>query len=132
MGTVYELGASGDTLATTPHRQGRPHGLARTWYGPGRPHERRPYQAGHEHGLAEGWWPNGQHQFRRLFQHGLYQGEVLEWYPNGQLGHRAYYLASQESGRQQLRQPDGTLRANYKARDGRQYGFIGSKHCATP
>ncbi|GAA4501317.1 hypothetical protein GCM10023172_22960 [Hymenobacter ginsengisoli] len=63
---------------------------------------------------------------------GVYQGEVLEWYPNGQLGRRANYLAGQEAGRQQLWQPDGSLRANYEARDGQQYGLIGSKHCITP
>ena len=54
-----------------------------------------------------------------------------EWYENGQPERRGHYAHGQETGPQQLWLPDGTLRANYEARNGRQYGFIGSKHCAT-
>ena len=131
-GTTYEVGARGDTLATTPYRQGQPHGLARAWYGPRRPREQRRYVAGREEGLAQGWWADGRPHFQRWFRAGQYHGSVQEWYPNGQLYRRGHYAAGQEAGPQQLWQPDGTLRANYEARNGRQYGFIGSKHCATP
>jgi hypothetical protein len=60
-GTTCEVNARGDTLATTPYRQGQPHGLARAWYGPRQPR----YVAGREEGLTQGWWANGRPHFQR-------------------------------------------------------------------
>ncbi|SDY61571.1 toxin-antitoxin system YwqK family antitoxin [Hymenobacter psychrophilus] len=130
-GTTFELSPAGDTLALRPYQAGRLHGLARQWYGPGRPQEQRHYAAGREEGLAEGWWPDGSPRFRRNFRAGQYEGLVEEWYENGRPERRGHYAHGQEAGAQQLWLPDGTLRANYDARNGRQYGFIGTKHCAS-
>ena len=131
-GSTFELSATGDTLASTSYQAGKLHGWARSWYALRRPREARRYVDGREEGLAEGWFSNGRRQFQRTFRAGVYHGTVTEWYSNGQLYHVGNYAAGQEQGRQLYYQPEGSIRANYDARNGRQYGLIGSKHCATP
>ena len=43
----------------------------------------------------------------------------------------SHYAPGHEAGSQRMWYADGTLRANYVARDGRRYGLMGAKGCVT-
>ena len=117
--------------STTPYDQGKAYGLAQGWYPDGAKKFVRWYQRGKKEGTHVGWWDNGATQFVYHFQNGLHEGNAKEWYPNG-LRYRDFnYASGKESGAQQMWYQDGTLRANYVVKDGRRYGLIGSKPCAS-
>jgi hypothetical protein len=106
-------------------------GEERTWYPDGALRAIRYYAHGAKVGVHRGWWPDGTPQFERRFAHGRPDGLARTWYANGQLFDEHRYVAGQEAGPQQLWFADGRVRASYEIRDGRRYGSIGSKPCAS-
>jgi antitoxin component YwqK of YwqJK toxin-antitoxin module len=112
-------------------REGRPHGEERSWYAGGALRSIRMYEQGQKTGVHRGWWPDGRPQFERRFVAGISEGLSRTWHPNGQLFEEHRYVAGQESGLQQLWFESGAPRASYEIRNGRRYGSIGSKACAS-
>ena len=112
-------------------RDGRRHGEERSFYPGGALRAVRHYERGAEVGVHRGWWPDGTPQFERRYVDGRADGLARTWFATGRRFEEHRYVAGQEAGLQQLWYPDGRVRASYEVRDGRRYGSIGSKLCAS-
>jgi antitoxin component YwqK of YwqJK toxin-antitoxin module len=125
------LGAMVLTSPVTRHASDAPLTVTRSWYPNGQIAQERSYLAGRETGLHRGWWPNGMPKFVYAYAGGLLQGESREWFQSGALWRDQHYEAGHESGLQRLYWEDGRVRASYEVHDGRRYGLMGAKGCAT-
>jgi hypothetical protein len=128
-GWQYQLGLTGDTLYKASFLQGRAEGFHRQWYANHTLKEVRHYRKGWQEGDQRGWFDSGRPAFQYQFQQDVYEGSRQEWYPNGQPALYGHYHEGQENGLQQQWYADGTLKVNYVARNGRNYGFTGVKNC---
>lgn len=128
-GTLYHLSAAGDTLFKLGFREGKEDGEHVLYHGNGQLKEIRIYEAGKKVLIHTGYWPDGKLRFQYTFDNDLYKGTQFEWYENGKLLSRKNYAEGHEAGLQQVWNKEGRLIANYEARNGRNYGNIGTKHC---
>lgn len=128
-GWVYQLSASGDTMALTPYLRGKEEGMAQRWYANGQLSEQRFYHQGKKESEHRGWYANGRRRFLYHYKNDLYDGNVKEWQADGRPYRNFNYAMGYEAGRQQMWESDGRLKANYDVRDGRKYGLTGSKNC---
>nr|ARK12594.1 membrane-binding protein [Fibrella sp. ES10-3-2-2] len=129
-GRVYECTAGGDTLFSGTYLEGKAEGLHRHWYTSGQLKEERQYRNGWQEGEQRGWHESGKRAFVYQFAQDVYEGRRNEWYANGQPAQAGTYHNGQENGPQRQWFNDGTLKVNYEARNGRNYGFTGVKNCA--
>lgn len=135
-GTVYQLSPEGDTLFLQEVREGKPHGITRSWYprssnGTVQLQEVRFFVQGKREQTHYGYWENGNKKFEYTYTNDVYEGTQKEWYNNGVLYRIAHYHEGHEYGLQQAFTNDGALSVNYEARNGRNYGTIGKKRCRT-
>lgn len=128
-GWQYQLWPTGDTAFAGAFREGKAEGFHRYWYVTRQPQEIRHFQNGWQEGEQRGWHELGTPAFVYRFRNDVYHGSVKEWLPNGQLVQDGNYEAGQESGLQRQWFADGSLKANYVVRNGRNYGFTGVKNC---
>ena len=128
-GQLYQLNEWGDTVFLGLYRNGKEHGIQKTWYAKGRLREVRLFNKGEKEGRHTGYWENGNKRFDYLFEQDLWSGVQHEWHANGRLFKQSQYRAGYEQGLQRIWDTDGTLLANYEARKGRNYGNIGRKNC---
>ena len=128
-GRIYKLSPGNDTLFVQDILQGLKNGYSKFFYETGMPAEIRYFAAGKKEDAAEAWWPNGQKRFEYHYKNDLYEGLQQEWFANGQLYSSKNFLHGYEHGMQQNWDSTGGILANYEARNGRNYGNIGQKHC---
>ncbi|WP_461130052.1 toxin-antitoxin system YwqK family antitoxin [Spirosoma aerophilum] len=128
-GWQYQLGPTGDTLYKASFLQGQAEGYHRQWYDNRKLKEVRQYRNGWQEGEQRGWFESGRPAFQYQFRQDVYDGSRKEWYPNGQPALFGHYHDGQEAGSQQQWFANGTLKVNYVARNGRNYGFTGVKNC---
>ncbi|GAB3911694.1 hypothetical protein GCM10028803_53750 [Larkinella knui] len=128
-GRLYKLNTRLDTVFLGDYRNGQEHGIQKKWYAKGRLQEVRLFNQGEKEGRHIGYWDNGNKRFDYLFEQDLFSGIQKEWHANGQLFKQIHFLAGYEQGLQRVWDTDGTLIANYEARNGRNYGNIGRKNC---
>lgn len=129
-GILYRLQGK-DTLFRAAYLHGLEDGLHKFWYDDGRLKELHFYTAGKKTGTHTGYWPGGQKMYERSYKDDMYDGVERYWFENGQLCQLFHYKDGHEDGMQQVWTEDGAVLANYEARNGRNYGNIGDKHCAT-
>lgn len=130
-GYVLDLHPDGSPKKKTSIIEGKRNGPEWVWYPNGQLKEQRFYLDHQKHGEHKGWWPDGTPRFRYQFDRGQYDGEVINWFANGKPLSVFHYEQGQEVGSQRLYREDGSFKANYVVRDGRRYGLIGTKGCAT-
>ncbi|GAB2598722.1 toxin-antitoxin system YwqK family antitoxin [Spirosoma areae] len=128
-GWQYQLWPTGDTAFVGAFNAGKTEGWHRQWYANRRPKEIRQYSKGWQEGEQRGWYESGKPAFVYHFQHDVYEGNLKEWYPNGQPARDGNYHEGQENGAQRQWFANGSLKVNYVARNGRNYGFTGVKNC---
>lgn len=128
-GTVLARWEDGTLRAREPYARGRKDGEEIAYYPSGKLHWRRPFKQGVKEGTHVGWWENGQKMFEYPFHKGAYQGVTREWYATGAPAREGRYVNGAEAGLQRAWRENGTLYANYEARDGRQYGVINARLC---
>ncbi|TAE21752.1 MAG: toxin-antitoxin system YwqK family antitoxin [Cytophagales bacterium] len=128
-GWQVEVNPQGDTLALGGFLNGRAEGTHRRWYANGRLREERRYRNNWQEGQQQGWFPSGKRAFVYSFRGDVYEGNCKEWYENGRLARDVNYHNGQEEGRQRHWFADGSLKMNYVVREGRTYGFTGTKNC---
>ncbi len=128
-GWLYENYDNGTPAKQIPYYEGKIEGTMRTWYENKTPEQVRTYTTGEKQGLHRGWWPNCNPKFEYQFVNDEHNGTAKEWFNNKQLYRSFNYKMGHEEGRQQLWWDDGSIRANYVVKGGRQYGLIGRKLC---
>ncbi|GAB3944837.1 hypothetical protein GCM10028805_12920 [Spirosoma harenae] len=128
-GWQYQLWTNGDTAYVGAFSEGKAEGIHRQWYANHKPKEVRQYRNGWQEDEQRGWHESGKPSFVYRFQNDVYEGNVKEWYVNGQPARDGNYHEGQEAGSQRQWFADGTLKFNYVARNGRNYGFTGVKNC---
>ena len=82
-------------------------------------------------GRHRAFWEDGTLRFEATFVSGDYDGVVRTFYTDGRPFEIRHYVRGEEDGPQQIFEPDGRFRTNYVVRDGRRYGVVGSRPCAT-
>jgi antitoxin component YwqK of YwqJK toxin-antitoxin module len=87
------------------------------------------YRDGVLDGVTRGWYETGAPMYQYAYRDGVYEGRAIQWFPNGQKYTEQNYSKGYEAGLERMWNEDGTLRANYVARDGKHYGLIGSTGC---
>jgi antitoxin component YwqK of YwqJK toxin-antitoxin module len=107
----------------------RPHATVTSRFSDGHVRRIAEYHDGVLDGTARGWYENGAQMYQYTYRDGLYEGRAIQWFPNGQKYTEQNYAKGYEAGLQRMWNEDGTLRANYAARDGRHYGLMGSTGC---
>jgi antitoxin component YwqK of YwqJK toxin-antitoxin module len=130
-GTLYHLSNAGDTLFSLDYLKGVEHGEHMIKYGNGCLKEMRVYEHGKKVLIHTGYWPNGELRYQHTYENDLYEGTQFEWYDSGKLYSKKNYLKGYEQGLQQVWNTEGRLITNYEAKNGRNYGNIGTKHCVT-
>jgi antitoxin component YwqK of YwqJK toxin-antitoxin module len=105
--------------------------VVRSHYDSGAVAEERTYLDGREDGIHRGWWPDGSPRFEYNYSEGVLEGRSREWFASGALWREQQYVKGHESGLQRLYWEDGRVRASYEVVDGRRYGLMGAKGCAT-
>ena len=111
--------------AAEPPRDGFRH----KWSAEGRLLEVRFYQDGRKEGEHLGWWPDGTPRFRYHFSRGKYEGEQIAWTRSGRMATLNHYRAGREEGLQRAWTGDGVMTFNYTVKDGRIYGYRGTREC---
>lgn len=131
-GHLYRMNKNGhDSLYSAFYRNGLQNGWTTKWFEDGSLMERRCFEKNIKTGVHTGFWPNGNKRFLYRFVNGFYEGTQSEWFESGKQYRRKNYLNGQEDGLQQEWTETGSLIINYETHDGRQYGNIGKKHCAS-
>ena len=131
-GHLYKLNKNGhDSLYSAFYKNGLLNGSETKWFENGKLMEKRSFQNNTKNGIHTGFWLNGNKRFEYHFVNGFYEGLQFEWFDNGRLYQRKTYLKGQEEGLQQEWTQNGKLLINYESHNGRQYGNIGKKHCAS-
>lgn len=120
-----------DTLFSGTFIDGKEDGVQKKWYPNGQLAEIRMFDRGMKTGVHKGFRENGRLRFLYRFVHDLYEGPQYLWHENGSLCSRKNYKDGQESGMQQEWDSLGKLIINYQSVNGRQYGNIGKKNCAS-
>lgn len=128
-GILFKLNNSFDTLFSICYQNGLKEGRSMLYYPNGSLREERYFSAGKKTGTAHSYWPAGQLKFTYHYYNDLYEGVQEEWFQNGKCYSRKNFLNGYENGMQQCWDSTGLLLANYEARNGRNYGIIGVKHC---
>lgn len=128
-GTVIDTFPGGTVRARTAYAEGGKHGASREYYASGAIRWKRSFARGVKEGRHAGWWENGNRMFAYRFHNGEYRGDAREWYEDGSPAREMHYAHGAESGMQRAWRLNGTLYANYEARDGRQYGIVNSRLC---
>ena len=82
--------------------------------------------------MHQGWWENGKNKFKYIFKNGRYHGLIEEWHGNGTIFIQKDYHNGLEDGMQVSFRINGDLRYKYRALNGKQYGYIGTKLCTKP
>lgn len=131
-GFQYKLYPNKDTAFLYGYTGGKQHGVQLSWYPGKQVQERRNFVHGKQEGQQTGWFINGDTSFIYHFANDVYEGNVKQWYPSGKLFKNFNYKKGQEEGKELLLEEDGSIKANYEVRNGKIYGNIGSKHCASP
>ena len=130
-GIIYKVGVGLDTLFKLSYKDGLEEGAQTYWYPDGKIKEQRHYAMGKKIGTHYGYWENGNKKFVYRYQNDLYEGEQRFWFDNGILGQLLHYKEGHENGQEQVWGDDDKPLANYEARNGRNYGNIGEKHCVS-
>jgi antitoxin component YwqK of YwqJK toxin-antitoxin module len=129
-GRLYRLAGNGkDTLYCMDYRDGKADGRHIRWYEGGQVKMIRYYRKGRKEGMLTSFWPGGQKRTSCHFREDCYEGAQYEWFANGQPASVRHFRAGHEAGLQQVFTQDGKLFSNYEAKNGRNYGNIGTKHC---
>jgi len=89
------------------------------------------YRNGKKTGIQARWWENGVKRSEYNYNNNEFQGISRDWTQTGLLVRQMNYDNGHENGLQQLWDDDGKIRANYVARNGRNYGLTGVKGCGT-
>ena len=131
-GHLYKLHENGrDSLYSAFYKNGLLNGPVTKWFENGHLMEKRSFRDNVKTGIHTGFWPEGNKRFRYHFVDGVYEGTQYEWLGSGKPYREKNYVKGQEEGLQQEWAGDGTLVINYESHNGRQYGNIGKKHCAS-
>ncbi|SDY61684.1 toxin-antitoxin system YwqK family antitoxin [Hymenobacter psychrophilus] len=130
-GFVQELYPTGAVKSNASYYAGRQHGLTRTFWADGRPHEVRSYRAGLAYGRHTGFWPNGHRKFDFVYADDKREGSHKQWYESGNIYCDLNFADDQEVGRQQAWRENGKVYINYAVRDGVRYGLQKSALCYT-
>lgn len=128
-GWLFENFENGNRAKQIPYYNGKMEGTMKSWYPNKMPEQERFFVAGEKQGVHRGWWPNGSPKFEYNFVDDEHNGVAKEWFDNKHLYRAFHYVMGHETGRQQMWWYDGSVRANYVIKDGRQYGLIGRKLC---
>ncbi len=128
-GWQFQPTPAGDTLFCGGYLAGKAEGIHRQWYASGGLKEARHFHAGWQQGEQHGWHESGKPAFVYHFKNDVYEGSRKEWYANGKPALDGNYHEGQENGRQRQWFDNGSLKVNYEARNGRNYGFTGVKNC---
>ena len=101
------------------------------WYPNGKLMEVSNYQEGKLNGEKKVWDSNNNHTLVSHFNFylGKAHGEQRKWYPSGEIYKIMNFDKGIESGLQRGYRKNGSLYANYEARNGRIYGLKKSKLC---
>jgi len=131
-GCLFALQQNGrDTAFSGYFTEGKENGLQRKWYPNGRLCEERMFDHGLKTGVHKGFWENGKPRFRYHFVKDMYEGTQYKYFWDGKLYTKKNYKNGQEAGMQQEWSQQGQLVINYQSVNGRQYGNIGKKNCAS-
>ena len=130
-GRLYKLSQKKDTLFVQDFDKGLKNGFSKFYYDDGKPAEIRYFVAGNKEGKALAWWPIGKKKFEYHYKNDLFEGLQQEWFTNGQLYSSKNFVNGYESGMQHNWDSSGSILSNYEAKNGRNYGNIGQKHCKT-
>jgi antitoxin component YwqK of YwqJK toxin-antitoxin module len=131
-GHLYTLtDSTHDSLFSAFYKAGKQDGAVVKWYPDGKLMERRSYEENVKIGIHSGFWQNGNKKFLYHFVNGNYEGIQQRWFESGKLYQEKTYKKGQEEGLQREWDNMGSLMINYEAHNGRQYGNIGKKHCAS-
>jgi antitoxin component YwqK of YwqJK toxin-antitoxin module len=128
---IYYYEDSTDTLSIQNYNNGREHGSWKRFYEKNKTAEMREFSHGKKVGVLRSWWPNGQQRSEYTFANDEYNGACRDWSADGILTRYMNYIEGHENGLQKLWDDNGRIRANYVARNGRNYGLTGVKACAT-
>jgi antitoxin component YwqK of YwqJK toxin-antitoxin module len=107
----------------------RPHATVTKRFANGQVRRVAEYHDGLLDGVTRGWYENGSPMYEYTYRDGVYEGRSIQWFANGQKFIEQTFSKGHEAGLQRMWNEDGTLRANYVARDGKHYGLIGSTGC---
>ena len=91
--------------------------------------EYRFFLNGKKEGEHLGWWPDGKPRFLYHFKAGKYDGAQTTWGPRGTMATLNHYRMGREEGLQRAWTGDGVMTFNYTVRDGRIYGYRGTREC---
>ncbi len=128
-GILFKLNNGFDTVFSLCYQNGLKESRSVLYHSTGSLSEERYYSTGKKIGTAIGYWPSGTLKFTYHYKNDLYDGVQEEWFQNGKCYSRKNFNNGYENGMQQCWDSTGLLLANYEARNGRNYGIIGKKHC---
>ncbi len=74
------------------YKDGRPHGLATSWYKNGQQQMKMPITDGFPNGVGFGWYENGQKKFEQPFKKGAMHGVFIGWYEDGHKQFEKHYV----------------------------------------
>lgn len=111
--------------------KGKRQNKTQKWYPNGKLMEVSNYQEGKLNGEKKVWDSNNNHTLVSHFNFylGKAHGEQRKWYPSGEIYKIMNFDKGIESGLQRGYRKNGSLYANYEARNGRIYGLKKSKLC---
>jgi hypothetical protein len=122
---------SGKLKSKTAFANGEKQGLAVVYFEDGHLKSQAFYHRNKLHGEKKNWAGTAHHHLMasRTYQLGLAHGEHTKWYGNGQVFKIMRYHMGKEKGLQQAFLENGTLYANYEAKNGRSFGLKKSMLC---
>lgn len=109
-------------------REGLLDGTLRQWIGGGVLRMEKNYRDGLEAGVQRGYHTNGKLSYLYEAKAGEKEGSYKEYYPSGLLHIEMNYLQGKIIGKKILDRNGVTL-TNYKIKEGRYYGLLGSSSC---
>ena len=80
----------------TPYKNGKRHGICKSWYEDGQPMYESPYKNGKKDGIWKGWYADGQLQYEYPYKNGKRHGMDKDWCEKGTLKRTRYYYEGKE------------------------------------
>ena len=81
--------------------------------------------------LRRTWYPGGTPRLEAQIRDGVFDGTYRTWYPDGSPFEVKHFVQGREAGLQQAWTADGVLYLNYEVREGRRFGMVNARPCAS-
>src|SRR6185295_5996038 len=105
-------------------KNGRLHGVGRTWYENGQLEREEPLHKSVLHGRERLWYPHGVLRAEKHYVNDQLDGARREWYPSGQMKIECHYVMNRLDGLYTEWHPKGQLKERVPYWEGEPHGII--------